>query len=624
MAGLLLNLIMGFAFYRFYPVSEGLIQATTDVDISLSGDTLIVKAMCHSPFGIYTESLDRDALQNGEDFFGLVLTQNKNTGYFFFLNAMGVKQDGIISQRSSPKLRWDFVWDVRVEKVSDTLWLAEFFIPLGQMRMRPEGDSLILYANFIRSVKLEGVGNFEMGSLVPIRGVNFYDLQFTERFAFPYEKKNWDLRVINEPYLAVYRDEETYFSSGGDVSFNTGGGNLALTVNPEYATVEADVEQFNLDRREMIYYPEKRPFFMSGFELWNTPFKVLYTRRLQDIDVGVKMNYNSRKVGVNLFFVQEKDPTMFNISRKRMTGGIRSLYYTNFAEIGGFYLNSRDSFEVKGVDLLFFLPSDLRLSTQFTSDKKGRSDIFVQLTRSVSPGLSMDGGFERLDSLEINTAFLPYPKFIQMGWLYLSYHILREKNLMPYLESGVGGSYAQFLDGTLFENNGSIWVSFGLLRNLSVTYNFIPSRRYDPLSDTIFDNTLHYVNLHYAPLDEHQIVMDFQRGNYFGGPQNYYSLSYTFRGKKLLLGSGYAYYEEPEFAQRRYYIKAKWNVSQKVRLRFFAQHSDISKEDYISFMSEYEFNPGTSVYFVINRLKSQEGYSDTKLMIKFKSYFSVM
>ncbi len=624
MAGLLLSLIVNFAFYRFYPVSEGVMQAVTEVEMGLSGDTLIVKTMCHSPFGVYTESLDRDALKSGEDFFGVVLTQNKNTGYFFFVNAVGVKQDGIISQKSVPKLRWDFVWDAKVEKLSDTLWLAEFLIPLEQTRIRPEGDSFVFYVNFIRSAKLEGVGNFEMGGIVPIQSINFYDLQYTERLAFPYEKKGRDFRVINEPYLAAYRDEGTYFSSGGDVSLYTGAANLALTVNPEYATVEADVEQFNLERREMIYYPEKRPFFMSGFELWNMPFRVLYTRRLQDIDAGFKMNYNSQKVGVNLFMVQEKDPAMFNISRKKITGGIRGLYYTKFAEIGGFYLNNRDSFEVKGVDLLFYLPSDFRMSTQITADKKGKSDIFVQLTRSVSPGLSMDCGFERLDSVEINTAFLPFPKFIQMGWLYLNYHILRERNFMPYFEVGAGSSYTQFLDGRLFEHNGSVWVALGLLRNLSVTYNFIPSRRYDSWTDTIFDNALHYINLHYAPLDEHKIVFDFQRGNYFGGLQTYYSLSYTLRGKKLLVGSGYAYYGEPEFAQKRYYIKAKWNVSQKVRLRFFAQHSDISKEDYISFLSEYEINPGTSIYFVLNRLSSQDGYSDTKLMIKFKSYFRVM
>jgi len=52
-----------------------------------------------------------------------------------------------------------------------------------------------------------------------------------------------------------------------------------LTVNPDFAQVEADQQVLNLSTYE-TYYPEKRPFFLEGAELFAAPIQVLYTRRI--------------------------------------------------------------------------------------------------------------------------------------------------------------------------------------------------------------------------------------------------------------------------------------------------------------------------------------------------------
>ena len=38
--------------------------------------------------------------------------------------------------------------------------------------------------------------------------------------------------------------------------------------------------QVNYDPRRAIYYPEKRPFFIDGIELFQTPTRLIYTRRI--------------------------------------------------------------------------------------------------------------------------------------------------------------------------------------------------------------------------------------------------------------------------------------------------------------------------------------------------------
>jgi len=60
--------------------------------------------------------------------------------------------------------------------------------------------------------------------------------------------------------------------------------NLTLngTANPDFSQVEADVAQLVFDPREALYFPEKRPFFLDGLELFRTPTQLIYTRRLAD------------------------------------------------------------------------------------------------------------------------------------------------------------------------------------------------------------------------------------------------------------------------------------------------------------------------------------------------------
>ncbi len=67
--------------------------------------------------------------------------------------------------------------------------------------------------------------------------------------------------------------------------------NLSLdgTLNPDFSQVEADVGQVTLNQRFALFYPEKRPFFLDGLELYDTPNQLIYTRRMANLDAGVKL-----------------------------------------------------------------------------------------------------------------------------------------------------------------------------------------------------------------------------------------------------------------------------------------------------------------------------------------------
>jgi len=75
--------------------------------------------------------------------------------------------------------------------------------------------------------------------------------------------------------------------------------NLTLnsTLNPDFSQVEADVAQFDVNNRFALRFPEKRPFFLEGADLFNTPEEAFFTRRIVEPYFGAKV---TGKLGSNV------------------------------------------------------------------------------------------------------------------------------------------------------------------------------------------------------------------------------------------------------------------------------------------------------------------------------------
>src|SRR5205814_3466249 len=54
---------------------------------------------------------------------------------------------------------------------------------------------------------------------------------------------------------------------------------MDLSANPDFGQVEADQVVLNLSRFE-TFFPEKRPFFLEGTDLFRTPIQLFYSRRI--------------------------------------------------------------------------------------------------------------------------------------------------------------------------------------------------------------------------------------------------------------------------------------------------------------------------------------------------------
>src|ERR1041384_3232987 len=73
---------------------------------------------------------------------------------------------------------------------------------------------------------------------------------------------------------------------------------LDFAINPDFAQVEADQLVVTANQRFPIFFPEKRPFFLEGIDIFQTPITAVHTRAIVDPDIAVK---TTGKLGRNTF-----------------------------------------------------------------------------------------------------------------------------------------------------------------------------------------------------------------------------------------------------------------------------------------------------------------------------------
>ena len=73
---------------------------------------------------------------------------------------------------------------------------------------------------------------------------------------------------------------------------------LDAAINPDFAEIEADAPVVTANQRFPIFFQEKRPFFLEGKEIFDSPLSPFYSRTIVDPDFAGKL---TGKIGKNSF-----------------------------------------------------------------------------------------------------------------------------------------------------------------------------------------------------------------------------------------------------------------------------------------------------------------------------------
>ena len=81
---------------------------------------------------------------------------------------------------------------------------------------------------------------------------------------------------------------------------------IDATLNPDFSTVESDEFQIDVNSPTALSYPEKRPFFQEGSDLYRTRLNLVYTRSINEPDVAAKVTARLGRTSISYLGAQDQ------------------------------------------------------------------------------------------------------------------------------------------------------------------------------------------------------------------------------------------------------------------------------------------------------------------------------
>ena len=250
-----------------------------------------IRADDPDPSKIRAPFVERDGVIGTDDNIAIFLdTRNdKRSAIELRVNPRGIQADGIFNDANSNEdFSPDFFYDTAA-RIDAEGWKAEFRIPFSSLRYDnadPQTWNILVWRNYPRdfryafhSAPIPRNSNCFICHTHPMIGLT--DLPAAGHLvAAPYVTAQ-NLSTPEGDLGSPLTSGENDFDIGIDVKWNpSADSTVDLTLNPDFSQVESDVAQITVNRRFAVFFPEKRPFFLEGFDLFDTPLRVAYTRTI--------------------------------------------------------------------------------------------------------------------------------------------------------------------------------------------------------------------------------------------------------------------------------------------------------------------------------------------------------
>ena len=341
------SVLTGFSQYR--PVDGLPAEDNTEVLIWYSPTAIHFGIRAYEPHGAVNSTLaDRDKIENDDHIQILLDTfDDGRTATVFGVNPLGVQSDGSRVDRGVQRgslirggnndpvdLSPDFIYESK-GRVTDYGYEIEMRIPFKSLSFQSD-DIQSWGINVIRRVQHSG----REQTWTPVQQGR---ASFLAQGGTLHDLRGFDRGLVLDinPVVTAALDG-TSATNGWDYDGSTPefGGNVRWgitsnltmngTVNPDFSQVEADAGQTQYDPRSAVFFAEKRLFFLEGSENFQTPNRLIYTRRIVSPHGAAK--FTGKVSGNELAFLSAVDSDLddtghkpiFNILRVKRDIGAES------------------------------------------------------------------------------------------------------------------------------------------------------------------------------------------------------------------------------------------------------------------------------------------------------------
>ncbi|MFI5143845.1 MAG: DUF5916 domain-containing protein, partial [Thermoanaerobaculales bacterium] len=475
--------------------------------------------------------VDRDNIIGSDDYVVVFLDTHgdRRSAMEFRVNPRGQQTDGIYDDGSGNEdLSPDFFYDTAA-KITSRGWQAEMRIPFSTLRYdrgKPANWGITIWRNYPRDYRYAIYNapvprntNCMVCHAVPLTGLA-------------------DLppggHLVLAPYGTLTEDGEPRGGPGTAFRNNPIGGNggldakwmpsastaLDATINPDFSQVESDVGQISINKQFAVFYPEKRPFFLEGTDLFQTPIQAVYTRTITSPRWGARATGKLDATAYTLLVTEDRGGGSVVIPGATASrfapqdfgslaaiGRVRHDFGASFA---GLLLTDRENSasdggghnRVLGPDFLWrpsdrdqvtgqFLYSDtqtpnrLDLDPSWDGSKLASHAAYLQVRHSGYRWLAYAQYQDIGDGFRADDGFVP-----QVGYRFekavLGYSVYNV-GIFSQLLGGPFCNYTTLPDGGVVQRVCGVFLDPAGALNLSGEIDFVPGER-DRISNTVVDS----------------------------------------------------------------------------------------------------------------------------------------
>lgn len=244
---------------------------------------------------------DRDRIFQDDFVMAIIDTYSDyQRGYEFAVNPFGIQAD-LMKTLNNEDSSFDLMWHSAAAR-NDSGWTAELAIPFKSLRFPNTGEqkwSVLLYRVYPRTSRviiswtqydrnnpsdlsqageLLGLDNIESGGSFEV---------------LPYAMGQQTGSLVNsETPTSGFTNNKIQVRVGGGVQYSPSPSfSLDAVLNPDFSQIETDADQISVNTTFALYFQEKRPFFLTGQELLQTP--MYYSRSINNPLGAARINGKS-------------------------------------------------------------------------------------------------------------------------------------------------------------------------------------------------------------------------------------------------------------------------------------------------------------------------------------------
>ena len=661
----------------------------TEIRIAYTSKTLYIAVVCFdtAPEKIVVSDSRRDADLNDDDSFLFIIDtyNDQQNGFLFGTNADGMEYDAQIDNEGEgnfsanrqqggvvggTNINWDASWEVKTKK-GNFGWSAEFAIPLRSIRFNG-GENKTWGINFQRNISKRSETAYWAN--LPL-GFDIKRLSLAGKMHGLNLKSPKNLKII--PYglaQSVQNNHPRKSTSsksafGGDIKYSlTPGLTLDMTYNTDFAQVEVDEQQVNLDRFN-LFFPEKRPFFLENAGQFSvgSPGEVnlFFSRRIGIGENGslvpiiggsrVSGKIGQTNVGLLSMFTDEV-PTASGeldiVKNNYSVARVNHDFAAKRSSIGGVFINRSGIGNELDYNRVFAMDGKLGIG------KKAQLSGYV--SKSTTPGItSNDHAFKflavynwngwnlRAGYTEVGEGFNPEVGFLLRSAFkkpeFLIFKQWRPKNTGKLLEVRPHVSYRGYWNfqntqetGFLHVDNHWVWESgFEIHTGINFTRETVLSAF--PISKvTVETGKYNHQELQFVLMTNANRKFYFQTrtliGGYFGGNRISSTNKATFRlGDKFNIEGIFNYnrLKLPEGDANVLITGARlaYSFTPRMFLQSLVQYNNVSNITSVNARFGWLRNANTGLFVVINIIKDTDyldALKNQSITIKYSHQFDLL